>query len=94
MWPVEVEQNPWSQPYTLTVCEVLKARGSGARSLASSPGAAIDYNGFVTLNNNLTSLCLHFLIHQMGIIIDSPPLGLLRGLDGIILSAQHSARNG
>lgn len=52
------------------VCEVLKAKGSGARSLASSPSTTIDYNGFVTLSNNLTSLCLYFLIHQMGTIID------------------------
>lgn len=51
-------------------CGVFKSGAFGARGLASNPGSVIEYTGWVTLSNYLTSLCLHFLIHKMGIMID------------------------
>lgn len=51
-------------------CGVFKGGAFGARGLASNAGSVIDYIGCVTLSNYLTSLCLHFLIHKMGIMID------------------------
>lgn len=70
-WLVKAEQNTGSQRHTHLRVEKVRIE-TGARELASNPGSAIEYIGGVTLSNYLTSLCLHFLIHKMGIIIDLP----------------------